>query len=180
MRSVTHTIQERKTLLPRLRRAWRLPAFEAALIVACASGCAHHAERACGTFGADPHIYRVIGHRTRDDLAESVAKIRSQLKTRRQSNESEARRAADGWFAAYVRRDDAWLAGWSALPFTAEGEVIAREADALKKFYGDMVAAKPTGDRVLNGINLLTPNDIRNQLGSLPPGGEPSEMLYAV
>jgi TonB family protein len=140
----------------------------------------HRDERACGAFGADPHIYRVVGRKTRDDLAESVAKARARLTQRRQSDQSEARVTVYGWFAAYLRRDQAWLAGLSAVPFTTEGEVIALDAATLKKFYGDMVAAKPTGDRVLNGINVLTPSDIRNQLGNLPPGGESPDMLYAV
>jgi hypothetical protein len=75
--------------------------------------------------------------------------------------------AIEGWFAAYVRGDPAWLAGWSATPFVAGGEVIARDAATLKKFYAEMVAAKPTGDNTVAEMRLL------------PRGGEP-DTLFAM
>ncbi len=90
----------------------------------------------------------------------------------------EARSAAEGWFAAYTRGDASWLAGWSATPFQAAGEVVARDAAALKKMYRQLL--DEASGRKLSGLEVLTPAGIRGKLGGLPPGGEENHMLYAV
>jgi hypothetical protein len=92
---------------------------------------------------------------------------------------SEVRAAAEGWFAAYARGDAAWLAGWSATPFTAAGEVVAKDAAALKGMYKQLLA-EAGAKRVVAGVEVLTPAGMRGKLGGLPPGGEPSDMLFAV
>jgi hypothetical protein len=91
----------------------------------------------------------------------------------------EVRSAAEGWFAAYTRGDAAWLAGWSATPFTAAGEVVARDGTKLKAIYKQLLAEN-AGSRKIAGLEVLTPAGIRGKLGGLPPGGEESGMLYAV
>ena len=92
---------------------------------------------------------------------------------------TEVRSAAQGWFAAYVRGDARWLAGWSATPFTAAGEVVAPDAAKLKAMYRQLLAEAPA-HRALQDFQVLTPAGIRGRLGGLPPGGEESHMLYAV
>jgi TonB family protein len=91
----------------------------------------------------------------------------------------EARTAAKEWFNAYRTGNVKWLAGWSALPFTAGGEIVARDADKLKKIYQQLVSEAPSA-RPLAGFEVLTPAGIRGKLGGLPPGGEESNMLFAV
>lgn len=91
----------------------------------------------------------------------------------------EVRSAAQGWFAAYTRGDARWLAGWSATPFTAAGEVVAEDAGKLKTMYRQLLAEAPAR-RSVEEMKVLTPAGIRGQLGGLPPGGEESGMLYAV
>jgi TonB family protein len=129
----------------------------------------HRDERGCGAFGVTPHIDGIVPKDDERALAETGAHV---------AHISEERMAAEGWFAAYVRRDPAWLAGWSATPFVAEGEVIARDGATLKKFYAEMVAAKPTGDNTLAEMKLLTPAEIRGATGRLPTGGD-QDMLFA-
>jgi hypothetical protein len=91
----------------------------------------------------------------------------------------EARDAAEGWFAAYQRGDAAWLAGWSAAPMTAAGEVVAKDGAGVKAMYKQLLAEAPSA-RTLSGVDVLTPAGIRGKLGGLPPGGEETGMLYAV
>jgi TonB family protein len=190
----------------------------------------HRDERACGTFGVDPHILTTVGDNHDHDTSETGAQQKALEKAararqqggvppvasggggdggpRRLSREptprprgdddvptakpsaaptvvvpevtSDVRAAAEGWFAAYARGDAAWLAGWSATPFSAAGEVIARDAAALKKMYRQLLAEAPTGKRTLSGFDVLTPAGIRGKLGGLPPGGESSDMLFAI
>jgi TonB family protein len=92
---------------------------------------------------------------------------------------SEARAAAEGWFAAYARGDAAWLAGWSASPFSAAGEVVAKDGPAVKAMYKQLMAEAPAA-RAVGPLEVLTPAGIRGKLGGLPPGGEESGMLFAV
>ena len=197
----------------------------------------HRDERACGTFGVDPHILTTVAENTEHDTSETGAQAKAMEKAARASGASggggggasgagaqnlgspvagegprklqreptprprgdddipsakpaaptvvvpevtsEVRAAAEGWFAAYTRGDAAWLAGWSATPFTAAGEVVAKDASALKAMYKQMLAESP-GKRAVGGLEVLTPAGIRGKLGGLPPGGEPSEMLFAV
>jgi hypothetical protein len=91
---------------------------------------------------------------------------------------SEVRAAAEGWFSAYERGSAAWLAGWSATPFTAAGEVVAKDATALKAMYKQLLG-EASPKRTVSGLEVLTPAGIRGKLGGLPPGGEPSDMLFA-
>jgi TonB family protein len=91
----------------------------------------------------------------------------------------EARTTAEGWFAAYARGDAAWLAGWSATPFSAAGEVVARDAKALKHMYRELLDEAPAARKV-EAFDVLTPAGIRAKLGGLPPGGEDEDMLFAV
>ena len=81
--------------------------------------------------------------------------------------------------AAYARGDAAWLAGWSATPFTAAGETVAKDPAALKAMYKQLLSEAP-GKRAPVGLAVLTTAGIRGKLGGLPPGGESSDMLYAV
>lgn len=184
----------------------------------------HRDERACGTFGVDPHILTTPGENTEHDTSETGAQWKAMEKAARARGQggggagslaagprrlereptprprqdgdiptakpaaptvvvpqvtNEVRAAAEGWFAAYARGDAAWLAGWSATPFTAAGEVIARDAGALKKMYRQLLAEAPRVRKVSH-LEVLTPAGIRGKLGGLPPGGEPSGMLFAV
>ncbi|HZS38254.1 MAG TPA: TonB family protein [Polyangia bacterium] len=91
----------------------------------------------------------------------------------------EVHAAAEGWLAAYARGDARWLAGWSATPFTAAGETVAKDADALKAMYKQLLAEAPA-QRKVESLDVLTPAGIRGRLGGLPPGGEDSDMLFAV
>ncbi|HEX9101392.1 MAG TPA: TonB C-terminal domain-containing protein, partial [Polyangia bacterium] len=148
----------------------------------------HRDERACGTFGVDPHILTTVAENSEHDTSETGAQAKAMEKAarahgaagggagnlgqpvgaggegpRRLQREptprprgdddipsakptpaptvvvpevtSEVRDAAQGWFSAYDRGDANWLAGWSATPFTAAGEVVARDATALKAMY---------------------------------------------
>lgn len=179
----------------------------------------HRDERACGTFGVDPHILTTPGDNTEHDTSETGAAAKAAQraaagKTLAQGEQprtlqreptprprgddeiptakptpapevvvpevtSEVRAAAEGWFAAYARGDAAWLAGWSATPFTAAGETVAKDAAALKAMYKQLLAEAPL-KRAPSGLEVLTPAGIRGKLGGLPPGGEPSDMLFAV
>jgi hypothetical protein len=91
----------------------------------------------------------------------------------------EAKSAAESWFDAYTRGDAGWLAGWSAAPFTAGGEVVAKDGPAVKALYKQLLAEAPQA-RAHGAIEVLTPAGIRGRLGGLPPGGEESGMLFAV
>jgi TonB family protein len=92
---------------------------------------------------------------------------------------AEARQTVDGWFKAYVRGDNAWLAGWSAVPFMAAGEVVARDAAALHAMYKQLLAEAP-GSRVINSVTVMTAADIQKKMGMMPPGGEADAMLFAI
>ena len=92
---------------------------------------------------------------------------------------AEVRTAAEGWFASYTRGDAAWLAGWSATPFTAAGEVIAKDAAKLKTVFAQLLAEAPSA-RAVTDVEVFTPAGIRGRLGGLPPGGEENNMLFAV
>jgi len=196
----------------------------------------HRDERACGTFGVDPHILTTVAENTEHDTSETGAQAKAMEKAararggagavggaggagnlgqpvgaggegpRRLQREptprprgdddiptakppapevvvpevtSEVRAAAEGWFAAYARGDAAWLAGWSATPFTAAGEVVAKDAAALKAMYKQLLGEASSTKRAVSGLEVLTPAGIRGKLGGLPPGGEPSDMLFA-
>jgi hypothetical protein len=197
----------------------------------------HRDERACGTFGADPHILTTVEENHEHDTSETGAQAKAMQKaaeasggkhvhgsggaldlahsgggggaeaprqlsrepTERPRGDDEiptakppaaptvlvpevtrdVRLAAEGWFAAYSRGDAAWLAGWSATPFTAAGEVIARDGPTLKAMYKQLLAEAPKG-RTTTGLDVLTPAGMRGKLGGLPPGGEPDGMLFAV
>jgi hypothetical protein len=207
----------------------------------------HRDERACGTFGVDPHILTTVAENSEHDTSETGAQAKAMQKAaqaagmgggngggaggarggahgagaggagnlgqpigreaprqlHREPSErprgddevptakpsaptvvvpevtSEVRAAAEGWFAAYTRGDASWLAGWSATPFTAAGETIARDAPALKAMYRQLLGEAPA-KRALTGLEVLTPAGIRGRLGGLPPGGEQSDMLFAV
>ncbi|HWE27114.1 MAG TPA: TonB family protein, partial [Polyangia bacterium] len=92
---------------------------------------------------------------------------------------AEARQTVDGWFRAYMRGDNAWLAGWSALPFMAAGEVVARDAPALHAMYKQLLAEAP-GKRVVDSVVVLTAADVQKKMGMMPPGGEADTMLFAI
>ncbi|MCA1662659.1 MAG: TonB C-terminal domain-containing protein [Myxococcales bacterium] len=201
----------------------------------------HRDDRACGTFGVDPHILTTVAENGEHDTSETGAQAKAMERAARAQGASgasgaggaangasgaaglgqpiagaegprrlqreptprprgdddvpsakpsaptvvvpevtsEVRAAAEGWFAAYARGDAAWLAGWSATPFTAAGEVVAKDAAALKAMYRQLLGESPQKRGVV-GLEVLTPAGIRGKLGGLPPGGEPSEMLFAV
>ena len=84
----------------------------------------------------------------------------------------------DGRFvAAYVKGDQAWLAGWSAVPLTAQGEVAAKDATALKRLYGELLREAPK-DRRLDAFEVLTAAGVRKLLGGLPPGGSGDGSMF--
>jgi TonB family protein len=166
----------------------------------------HRDEMACITSGVDPFILTTPGEKPRDldGSAVSMDVPRSLKRNAHEQHEQhetqaeapvvrpspvvpptvpevtqEVRAAAEGWFAAYTRGSVSWLAGWSATPFTAAGEVVARDPDKLKTVYKQLVAEAPAA-RALTGFEVLTPAGIRGKLGGLPPGGEESGMLFAV
>jgi hypothetical protein len=193
-------------------------------------------DRACGTFGVDPHILTTVEENHEHDTSETGAQAKAMEKAaraatgghaaaaatgggaldlahaggaegpRRLSREptprpreddaiptarpaaptvvvpevtDEVRTAAEGWFAAYVRADVAWLAGWSATPFTAAGQTVARDAGTLKTMYKQLLAEAPRA-KGKPQLEVLTPAGIRGRLGGLPPGGEATDMLFAV
>jgi TonB family protein len=115
----------------------------------------HRDERGCTTIGVEPHLFGIV-----------------------RAEEAEAREVSEAWFMSYVRGDAPWLAGWSATPFIAEGEVIARDAATLKAFYATMVAAKPSGEDAFTDLKVLTPAEMRSAAGMLPDGGA-ADMLFA-
>lgn len=133
-------------------------------------------DQACGTAGVQPLILTTPGEKLRPvkrnampDATPTVPEVTP-----------EVRATAEGWFAAYTRGSVSWLAGWSATPFTAAGEVVARDADKLKAFYNQLLAEAPTTPALSALSEVLTAAGIRDKLGGLPPGGEELTMLYAV
>jgi TonB family protein len=178
----------------------------------------HRDERACGTFGVDPHILTTPGDNSEHDTSETGAAGKALMKQQQAAGNlgeaprslkrlphgegprpveevgerqttpppaetpqvtEKAREAAEGWFAAYQRGDAAWLAGWSAAPMTAAGEVVAKDGAAVKALYKQLLAEAPA-TRTHGEITVLTPAGIRGKLGGLPPGGEENGMLFAV
>ena len=97
----------------------------------------HRDQRACGTFGVDPHILTTAGPNIEHDTFEAGTQAQAYVtQPVPRAEVSEPRTVVEGWFAAYLRRDPAWLAGWSAVPFTAGGQVVARDGAALKASTG--------------------------------------------
>lgn len=88
----------------------------------------------------------------------------------------EARDIAQKWLAAYVRGDARWLAGYSALPFTAGGRTVADSGDELRSMYRQMI-----GERQARGgdLTFFTPAQARKRLGKLPAGGDEEDMMFA-
>jgi TonB family protein len=159
----------------------------------------HRDETACSPIYADPFILTTPPSEPQDN-ADAVSHVPSEAprKLKREKNEdetvavahpaaevvvpevtAEVRSAAEGWFAAYTRGSVSWLAGWSATPFTAGGEVVAKDGDKLKVIYKQLVAEAPP-QRAVTGFEVLTPAGIRGKLGGLPPGGQEKDMLFAV
>lgn len=134
----------------------------------------HRDERSCGTFGAEPHIYTIVADASAHDPSGAPAKPPVQL-----DDTGGAQLAAEGWFAAYARGDVPWLAGWSGIPFVADGEVVARDAAALKQLYADMIAGT-TGARAVSELRVVKPAAMYEARGMLPPGGARPVRLYAV
>lgn len=88
----------------------------------------------------------------------------------------EARSAAERWLSGYHKADVRWLAGSSALPFTAGGKTVADDAPGLRSFYEEMLAeGTPKQDRV----QFYTAEQIRKRRGSLPRGGDDDDMAFA-
>jgi TonB family protein len=165
----------------------------------------HRDDSACITTGVDPFILTTPGEVPKDVSANISEGKPGRIapepprSLKREKNEGEhehatatappqpavpevteeVRAAAEGWFAAYARGDAAWLAGWSATPFTAAGEVVAKDAPALKSMYKQLLAEAPKS-RLISSMEVLTPAGVRGRLGGLPPGGESDNMLFAV
>ena len=169
----------------------------------------HRNELACGTFNVDPHILTTVGDNHDHDTSVTGAMPEGGRKLQRLGRGSaesepprpvevepqrtttpppaetpqvteEATRAAEGWFAAYQRGDAAWLAGWSAAPLTAAGEIVAKDAAGVKAMYKQLMGEAPARRPIEGKVEVLTPAGIRGKLGGLPPGGEEKGMLYAV
>jgi hypothetical protein len=89
----------------------------------------------------------------------------------------EARAVAEKWLAAYTRGDARWLAGYSALPFSAGGRTVADSGEALRAMYRQML-----GERAERGgaLSFFTPAQIRKRLGKLPAGGDEEDMMFAL
>ncbi len=156
----------------------------------------HRDDRQCGTFGVDPHILTSVGENRDHDTSEVAQAPRvapPRLLQHPQASTSPepapapndtvpggARDAAQGWLGAYQRGDVRWLAGWSATPFLAAGQVAANDGAALKRLYTELVAESPT-DRKATFVQLLSAGGIRALVGGLPPGGEgDGSMFFAV
>ena len=163
----------------------------------------HRDDRQCGTFGVDPHILTSVGATRNHDTSEvekaprvapprvlarpapvAVAAPPGLGDEAPASPDGQvpdgAKDAAEGWFAAYVKGDQAWLAGWSAVPLTAQGEVAAKDATALRRLYGELLREAPK-DRRLDAFEVLTAAGVRKLLGGLPPGGSgDGSMFFAV
>ena len=178
----------------------------------------HRDERACGTFGVDPHILTTPGEDVVHDSTETGLGVPHMHRAGKggasasalggsggegggSGNEEEPRHlerepshaateeavptvteevhsAAEGWFSAWGRGDVSWLAGWSAVPFIANGQVVAKTPDTLKGMYKQMIAE--VQKRKVGKVELFTPAGMRGKAGSLPPGGQETGMLYAV
>ncbi len=134
----------------------------------------HRDARGCGTLGAEPHIYTIVADTSAHDASGAPAKPPAQL-----DDTGGAQLAAEGWFAAYARGDVPWLAGWSGVPFVADGEVVARDAAALKKLYQDMIAGT-TGARAVTELRVLTPDAMDEARGVLPSRSARSVRRYAI
>ncbi len=89
----------------------------------------------------------------------------------------EAREAAERWLTAYQKADVRWLAGVSALPFTAAGKQVADDGPALRAFFKEMLAE---GVAKRERVSYYTAAQIRAKLGRMPRGGEESDMVFAV
>jgi hypothetical protein len=163
----------------------------------------HRDDRQCGTFGVDPHILTTVGENQDHDTSEvEKQRVAPPRVLKRGSSSTEnaapqqapaatqqgadgqvpdgARDAAQGWFAAYVRGDAGWLAGWSATPLGAGGQVAAHTAAEVKRLYADLLKEAPA-DRRLDSFEVLTAGGARAKLGGLPPGGEgDGSMFFAV
>ena len=170
----------------------------------------HRDERACGTFGVDPHILTTPDEAIQHDVSEVgagavprppnakpvVAAPRSPpsedegpRRLQRKPAEAaaggdgvpsvtdEVKTTAEGWIAAWARGDVAWLAGWSATPFVANGQISAKTPEALRAMYKQMLGE--VTDRKGGPVEILTPGGMRAKTGGLPPGGQESGMLFA-
>ncbi len=88
----------------------------------------------------------------------------------------EARSIAERWLSGYHKADARWLAGSSALPFTAGGKTVAEDGPGLRSFYEEMLAeGTPKQDRV----QFYTAEQIKKRKGSLPRGGDDDDMAFA-
>ncbi|MDW8281206.1 MAG: TonB family protein [Myxococcales bacterium] len=89
----------------------------------------------------------------------------------------EARQVAERWLAAYVRGDARWLAGHSAVPFTAGGRMVAHDGESLRAMYQQMLTEHSERG---GALSFYTPQQIRRKLGRLPAGGEEADMVFAM
>jgi hypothetical protein len=87
-----------------------------------------------------------------------------------------AAEVAQKWLAAYERGDARWLAGFSAVPFTAAGKTVAEEGPELKEMYRQMLAERSERQGT---VTLYTPAQIRKRLGRVPAGGDEDGMVFA-
>lgn len=88
----------------------------------------------------------------------------------------DARTVAERWLSGYQKADVRWLAGSSALPFTAGGKTVAEDGPGLRSFYEEMLAeGTPKQDRV----RYYTADQIKKRKGGLPRGGDEDDMAFA-
>lgn len=90
---------------------------------------------------------------------------------------AEARVAAEKWLTAYRKGDARWLAGYSAVPFSAGGKTVAEDGTELRAMYHEMLKE---GDERGGTLSFFTPDEIRRKLGRLPPGGAEEDMMFAM
>jgi TonB family protein len=149
-------------------------------------------EEACTTAGVHPYILN-NGEAPPKDVPEPGREEPRQLAREKEEQHThivvtpgvevptvteEARNAAEGWFAGFAGGRVKHMAGWSATPFSAGGEVVARDGAKLVAIYEQLVGEMSS--RKASKFEVLTPAGIRAKLGGLPPGGEDTGMLYAV
>jgi TonB family protein len=95
----------------------------------------------------------------------------------RSSVPDEARQAAQKWLLAYTRGDVRWLAGYSAVPFSAGGKTVAEDGEELRTMYRQLVAER---EERTGTLAFYTAAQIKQKIGRLPAGGDEEDMVFAM
>jgi TonB family protein len=76
-----------------------------------------------------------------------------------------------------TKGDVRWLAGYSAVPFSAHGKTIAEDAESLRSMYRQMVGEK---EQRAGTLAFYTPAQIKQKIGRIPAGGDEDDMVFAM